>query len=125
MKIFLNHFLRYQLPALFWSIIIFVGSSIPAKYLPHNAIFTYDKLIHVVLFMIFGMLVFRAFEPMVKRDFFVWGRMFLSVAIVILYGVLDEVHQFQIPGRTMDVWDALADAVGGILAACIVYIIFR
>jgi VanZ family protein len=118
----LRHFMRYQFPAIAWALIIFIASSIPATLIPPYKIFHYDKLIHVSLFLIFGVLVYRALEPYLKKDSFSWGRLFFSISVVILYGVLDEFHQGFVPGRSVDVWDATADTIGGLLAALIVYI---
>jgi len=121
----LKHFLRYQFPAIGWALLIFIGSSIPAKYIPTHKIFTYDKLIHLTLFLIFGVLVYRAVRPTREGELFRWVRVFFSMSVVILYGVLDEIHQGSVPGRTLDIWDAAADSLGGILAAIIVYINHR
>jgi len=118
----LKHFFKYQFPAIAWALLIFIGSSIPAKYIPHYKIFTYDKLIHILLFLIFGLFVHRSLEPFIKKDYFSWGRAFFSIAVVILYGVLDEIHQGSVPGRTLDVWDAVADTIGGVLAAVILFV---
>ena len=125
MSIQLKHFLRYQFPAIGWALLIFIGSSIPAKYIPTHKIFTYDKLIHLTLFLIFGVLVYRAVRPTREGELFRWVRVFFSISVVILYGVLDEIHQGSVPGRTLDIWDAAADSLGGILAAIIVYINHR
>lgn len=125
MSIQLKHFLRYQFPAIGWALLIFIGSSIPAKYIPTHKIFTYDKLIHLTLFLIFGVLVYRAVRPTREGELFRWVRVFFSMSVVILYGVLDEIHQGSVPGRTLDIWDAAADSLGGILAAIIVYINHR
>ncbi|MBI4811642.1 MAG: VanZ family protein [Ignavibacteriales bacterium] len=125
MSIHLRHFLRYQFPAIGWALLIFIGSSIPSRYIPSYKVFTYDKLIHISLFLIFGLLVYRAIEPRIKKDFFSWGRVFFSISVVILYGVLDEMHQGSVPGRTLEIWDAVADTVGGVLAALVIYIQHR
>ena len=116
-----KHFFKYQFPAIGWAIIIFLGSSIPAKYIPQHTIFTYDKLIHIALFLVFGVLVYRALEPLKVRDSLSLGRIVFSISIVILYGILDELHQGSVPGRTLDIWDAVADAIGGIIASFLVY----
>lgn len=121
----LRHFFRYQFPALGWALIIFIGSSIPARYFPSHTIFQYDKLIHIVLFMIFGILVYRMLEPYSGRNSYSWARIFFSISVVVLYGVMDEFHQGYVPGRSVDVWDAAADTFGGVLSAIIVYIFYH
>jgi VanZ family protein len=45
-----------------------------------------------------------------------------AVAIASLYGVSDEYHQKFVPGRTFDVIDMVADALGAIGAASVVWV---
>ena len=118
----LKHFLRYQFPAIGWALMIFIVSSVPAKYIPSYKIFHYDKLFHISLFLIFGVLVYYALEPYSHKNSFSWARILFSISVVILYGVLDEIHQGYVPGRTIDMWDAIADTIGGVLAGLIVYL---
>ncbi|MFP4501154.1 MAG: VanZ family protein [Candidatus Hydrogenedentota bacterium] len=49
----------------------------------------------------------RAYSP---RTLF-----YVPVIFAAAYGVSDEVHQWFVPGRTLDVWDVLADAAGAVL----------
>lgn len=120
-----RHFIRYQVPAIVWALIIFAASSIPASKLPRIVFKINDKLIHTAIFFVFGLLVYRALEFRMRRSSFDWRRAVLTVTAVALYGVLDEVHQAFVPGRTSDAWDATVDAVGGALSACILYILYR
>jgi VanZ family protein len=78
-------------------------------------------VIHVGIFLVFGLLVYRALEPRIQTVSLNWKRLLLAVAIVVFYGVSDELHQGLVPGRTLDVKDVTADAVGGILSAVLVY----
>lgn len=39
----------------------------------------------------------------------------LAVALCVVWGVVDEVHQSFVPGRFPDVFDVLADSVGAVL----------
>jgi VanZ family protein len=116
------HFIRYQFPAVLWALLIFWASSIPATKLPTLAHFINDKVIHIIFFFVLGLLVYRALEPRKKPERFNWKRLLISIAAVVLYGVFDEFHQSFVPGRTVDVLDATADAIGGILSALVLYI---
>ncbi len=116
-----NHILRYQFPAILWAVFIFIASSIPAKYLPSQTFFAFDKIVHITLFFIFGLLVYRALEPVNDSGNLNLARIFFSIAIVIFYGIMDEIHQGSVPGRTLDTYDALADTVGGLLAGVLIY----
>jgi VanZ family protein len=120
-----RHFLRYQLPAIVWALVIFAASSIPASKLPRLVLKISDKIIHASVFLVFGLLVYRALEIRIQRSSFDWRRALLTVCAVTAYGVLDELHQSFVPGRTTDVWDATADATGGLLSALILYLVYR
>ncbi len=121
----LSHFFRYRFPAILWAIVIFIASSIPGAKLPKIAHLINDKIIHISIFFILGVLVYRALEPPVREDKFDWRRLFISIVAVVLYGVTDEFHQYFVPGRSVDILDASADTAGGILAALAIYLNFR
>lgn len=46
-----------------------------------------------------------------------WRVVCGAIAISALYGVTDEYHQLFVPGRTADVLDLAADAVGSVVGA--------
>lgn len=46
-----------------------------------------------------------------------WRAVLAAVVIASLYGVSDEYHQAFVPGRTFDVLDMLADAIGSVVGA--------
>ena len=112
----LSHFIRYQLPAVVWAGIIFYVSSLPSSVLPKIKVAAVDKVVHVGIFFVFGLLLYRGLHPMQRSTGFEWRRALIALMAVALYGIVDELHQGFVPGRTVDVWDVCADAVGGILA---------
>ena len=125
MSNFTSHFFRYQFPAVLWAIIIFVFSVIPPSKLPEFDIWEYDKLIHASIFFVLGLLVYRALEPRMKSENFRWNRILLSVLIVVVYGLITELYQGTVPSRTLDLWDAAADAIGGMLSAFVAFFYSR
>jgi VanZ family protein len=120
-----EHFLRYQSPAVAWALLIFILSSIPGTKLPEIAHEINDKIEHASVYFIFGLLIYRAIEPRNNLHHFSWMRLIVSIGIVILYGITDEIHQGFVPGRTEDVLDAAADTTGGFLSAVVMYIVER
>ncbi len=67
-----------------------------------------DKAVHAAFYGVLGLL-------------WVWGlplrqRVGAAWLLASAWGALDELHQAYVPGRTADLWDALADAVGAALA---------
>ncbi len=70
-----------------------------------------DKLAHVAVFAVLGGLLRRAFGG--RQPGLSWQAAGArSFAAGFAYGVLDELHQIPIPGRTCSPWDLLADACG-------------
>ncbi|GHV10882.1 hypothetical protein FACS189491_01170 [Spirochaetia bacterium] len=41
----------------------------------------------------------------------------LVAAISSIYGIIDEIHQYFVPGRNCNFWDWLADTIGAFLGA--------
>ena len=95
-----------------WTVGIGVLCSLPGNALPPSPYTSFDKLVHLVLFALFGILWGQALAQ--RR----WsGHVFVGG---VIYGTLIELYQdWLIPGRFADPFDAVADTLGltvGILA---------
>ena len=89
-----------------WALLIFLLSSIPGKDLEFiPPIWGWDKLAHMTVYGILGVLVFRSLGYR-KRAF---G---LVIILCVAYGLLDEFHQVFVPGRTPSLADLAADTIG-------------
>ena len=98
---------------------IFVASSFPAAVAVPQPGGVSDKVVHYVEFAILVVLVAGAIGP---RDSRGWNRaIVLAFALAAAYGVSDEVHQFFVPSRIADPWDAVADVLGAVAGAAIVW----
>lgn len=101
-------------PAVLWAIAIFCASSIPSSAMPSSIVFSQDKLLHMGVYAVLGFFVYHG-----NRQ---WGMngwrsaAWLSFGLCVLYGASDEVHQHFVPGRSMDIFDLLADAFGVVCA---------
>jgi VanZ family protein len=110
------------LAAVSWAILIFYLSSKPSIDAP--MLFPgQDKLFHLVAFGILGFLVMGTLQASQNgyRQQQLWG---VALA-VMLYGISDEFHQYFVPGRSVDVYDVLADALGGLLGAWMMFQLSR
>jgi VanZ family protein len=108
--------------SIFWAGVIFYLSS--KSSLPTPKLFPgQDKLFHMVAFGMLAFFSLGAMRPAASgyRSRQVW----FTVVLVTLYGLLDEFHQYYVPGRSVEVYDALADACGGLLGACAMYYLVR
>ena len=112
----------FLLAALSWAGLIFYLSSQPSIETP--ALFPgQDKLFHLIAFGILGFLAMGARQASGQDHS--TGQVWQVVFAVMLYGILDEVHQYFVPGRHADVYDVLADASGGLLGAWAMYWLVR
>ena len=106
------HFLYYWFPVLFYCLIIFIQSSYPTlKEIPRIAYA--DKLLHFASYALLGVLFLRGFR---SSKFGNENKLIMAASILLtgLYGASDELHQYYIPYRIGNIWDALFDLLGGI-----------
>ena len=76
----------------------------------------WDKLQHVLAYAVLGVAIGLWASPAF------WKRrpviaLLLTTLAGAAYGIIDEMHQYFVPGRNSTVWDALADALGAFLGA--------
>ncbi|MEW6088136.1 MAG: VanZ family protein [bacterium] len=92
------------LTLLYLSLIFYISSlSQPVKLPPFPG---FDKIIHFFEFGLAGYLVYNSIDNIKKnRDLF-------SIVFSVIYGGLDEIHQYFVPGRTCSWTDFFADSMG-------------
>jgi VanZ family protein len=100
-----------------WASIIFWLSSSPdgqggfwlIRAIPYG-----DKLAHAAAFGLLAILLLMALR-----------KGWIAIITTSLYGLSDEVHQYFVPGRSVDVTDWVADTLGAILAVTLVSFLTR
>jgi VanZ family protein len=92
---------------------VFVFSSFSRLPTPPAGLSFYE--LHVMTYAGLGALAARA-TARGLRDVS-WRAVLGAILISTLYGVSDEYHQMFVPGRTFDVLDMVADAIGSIAGA--------
>lgn len=108
-------YLRSLYPSLIWILLIWTLSSLPSQNLPSVKILGFDKLAHFGIYFVWGLLVnlwLGSQRYRVERILFIYCLMFLIAAA-------DEAHQRYIPGRTVVVYDLIANSLGLLVALCI------
>ena len=104
----------YWLPACGWAGVIFYLSTRPGSAPPSWWFPNADKVIHAILYGILASCLLLGFRRGAGMTI---GRAALAAfAATVLYGASDEVHQLFTPGRSSDLLDVAADAVGGLIA---------
>ncbi len=120
----MKRFALYQLPLIIFALIVFYISSLSRLPDTGLSIPYFDKLAHGGGYFLFGLLAIRAFAGFPRP--LKTSRMYtLAILLSLLYGLSDEYHQRFVPGRTADLFDFLADAVGIFLAATVHYLLHR
>ena len=98
-----------QLALILYCVLIFWLSNQPSVSIPLN-LPNFDKVVHAGAYFIMGILAWRAFTTWLPKP------VFLTIVFCSLYGLSDEWHQSYIVGRYADVFDWVADTVGGIFS---------
>jgi VanZ family protein len=109
-----NTRLRHFWPAFLWMAVIFISTSIPE--LPALPGDVTDTSLHSSGYALLGALLVRGFAAARWRGVTIRAAL-LAIAAAAAYGAFDEWHQLYVPGRTADLRDLAADAIGASVAA--------
>lgn len=77
---------------------------------------------HMFCYFVLGCLYFllaTTFSPSLLKC------AFISLTGVLLYAVTDEVHQYFVPGRSMQLSDIFADLFGAVIAVIVLWTVLR
>jgi VanZ family protein len=100
--------LRVWLPPIGYALLIFSLSSIQYASVPDVKFHLLDKLIHLCEYGAFGFILAWAFVRLGAKNPYLWAALIAS-----MYGATDEIHQYYVPGRTLEFLDWVADTLGG------------
>jgi len=117
-------------PSLVWALFILLLTGLPGNYFPSVVNFfdwlSPDKVVHLILF---GGQVFWILFGFREQYFSGRNRITIMVSalsIGIVYGLLTEVLQrYVFIGRSGNVYDFIADALGAIIGILAFYLLYR
>jgi VanZ family protein len=103
-----------------WALITLAITSIPLPAIaaPPGA----DKGVHWILYFVLGVLSARA--VLANRNARV-AELLVVLAAILVFGAVDELHQYWIPGRSVDFRDWVADVVGALSGMVLVLVLAR
>lgn len=95
---------RKWLPAIVWACLIIAASSLPGSLVRARLFPGCDKIVHFIEYMMLGIAVRY------------WTQDFNMVGLTggIAFGIIDEFHQYFVPGRSASLFDLSAD-IGGFI----------
>lgn len=110
-------------PLIIYWIALFIGTTLPAQSLPKLGM--KDKLEHFLAYL--GLTFLLSFTFMFQKKIKILSEKPLLFALLvgIFYGLVDELHQILIPGRSCELLDFSADMIGGFLGILFSYIIIK
>jgi VanZ family protein len=112
-------FLKWNWPGILWAFFIFFLCSLPGNDVPKVQFLfeDFDKVAHFGLFFILSALMYRGFRK--QNSFLILYQFpcFLITVFCIIYGGGIELYQgYFVPDRSADVYDLIADIIGGIFS---------
>ena len=110
------------LPLIFYWIILFTLTTLPTESIPSVGVS--DKVEHLLAYFVLSILLYLTLLFQRKSVLLKNYAMLFTILIVFAYGIIDELHQLMIPGRSCELLDFLADMIGGIIGIIIVKILF-
>jgi VanZ family protein len=112
--------LRQRVKAWALPVALYVAITIQSSFafhVPNIPIAYLDKLAHAVIYGMLGALVAQAVRRSAERPVSAMTTVVVVAAAASCLGALDELHQYFVPGRSSDVFDALADVIGAALGS--------
>jgi len=104
-----------------WAALILAVTSIPGSAVPDVGVESTDKLVDLLLCAALRALTMRALGASDRP-----ARLVIVVTVAVsIFGAVDEMHQLLVPGRSGDIADWLADAIGGMTGAVLFTVMGR
>ena len=101
-------------PVIAYMAMLFGLSSLSTIPSPPGDLSFYD--VHLIAYAGLSLLTVRALAN-ARLHHVTWRVVVAAIAISTAYGVSDEYHQLFVPGRTFELLDIAADAIGSVVGA--------
>lgn len=112
---------RARIPAILWTLLIFILCLWPSRELPEVNVPLADKWTHMVLFAVFSF-CWLCVRPAAGAGY----RLLICLLSIVLGWLVEWLQQsFPALGRSFDYNDIIANAIGGVLGLSLFYIMSR
>ncbi|AFH49571.1 Putative membrane protein [Ignavibacterium album JCM 16511] len=116
-------FIFIYLPLIFHWLTIFILTSLPSDQLP--AVEIGDKVNHFLAFFVLGFFLNLTLRYQTKYPSLKKNILLITVIVAAGYGLLDELHQLLVPGRSAEVFDWVADFIGASSGSLLAEFLYR
>ena len=118
-------FLRYLYPALLWAAFILLLTLTSAKEFPEVTLISFDKLIHVFMFMVQGYLLMRGFIRQSAVMSLRYSPVIFALLISVLLGAFTELMQaYLLANRAGEIYDFIANCIGSAAGVVIFVLLY-
>ena len=118
-----HHKYLINIPLIIYWLILFILTSLPGK--EAITIGVNDKIEHFGAYGLLSAILYLNLLFQEKFKLFSKYPATFTLIVASLYGMVDELHQLFVPGRSADVRDWLADFIGAVLGVIIIRIILQ
>ena len=112
-------FKKTSILTVFFLFFMIVASSIKGSSIPQSYVFTLDKIIHFVEYLLLGFVLIFMFTGASKYP------IAAGLTAGIFYSFIDELYQSTVSGRSSSLFDVIADVVGLTFSVIIVKLLFK
>ena len=118
-----NKVVLVYLPLIFYWILLFTLTSLPTESVPSVGV--NDKVEHLLAYFGLSFLLYLALLFQKKSIILKNYAVLFTFLVVFAYGIMDEVHQLLVPGRSCELLDFLADMLGGVIGIIVLKILIK
>jgi len=106
-----------------WLLAFMIVTALPGRDLPEMPFSSFDKIVHFSAFFIGAALLFPAIHLSGRGRILVSGL--ITLALAVLLGIMDEMMQLFVPGRSGGDWgDILANSLGAVVGVLMLMSIY-
>jgi VanZ family protein len=104
--------IRYSLPAVLWSLVILILTLLPGRNIPNVGFFQIDKIVHFFIFGVLMILSSYGLTKVVDTKGNPANPLLLTGLFSVGFGIVIEILQLFVPGRSFSAADMLANSIG-------------